>query len=97
MNPVPYNRSLNGQRYMLWIFTNRSLAFLFAMEIVLLNIHIPTAFGFLAVFSCYQAYLRFGKPPGHDEHTAVAILTPRALRPGKAAVLSPIRFSDEKI
>jgi hypothetical protein len=95
MNPVPYNRSLNGRRYMLWVFTDRSLAFLFAFEIAMLNIHIPTALVFLVVFTSYQAYLRFGKPPGYDEHTVASLMTPRSLRPGKAVQLHPIAENNE--
>jgi len=99
MEPTPYNHALLGTRYVLRIFTPTALALLLTIELVWLGVTDDNlgALVILGVFSGYQAYLRFGKPPGYDEHQIRTLFAQKRIRPGQYRVKIPVSDSDEKI
>jgi hypothetical protein len=100
MQPIAYNRALTGETYLLRIYTPRSLATLLGTELGVLfftDSYFAAVALFMA-FSAYQTYLRFGKPPGYDEHLLAGFLAPKQIRPGHAHTVNPVKESeDEKI
>jgi hypothetical protein len=96
MEPIPYNRGLTGQRYLVGVFTHKSMALMVVGMLLCLAVaNIWSALIVGAVYTGYQVYLRFGKPPGYESHLAVSWVTPRVLRPGKTSYVRPVKTADE--
>jgi hypothetical protein len=96
MEPIPYNRGLTGQRYLVGVFTHSSMAVMAIGMLVCLTVaNIVTALVVGAIYTGYQVYLRFGKPPGYESHLLASWVTPRVLRPGKTSYVRPVITADE--